>query len=45
MNSVFNDNLKTVKSNEAILNPLYVQVYEYFLYLFGLRKVAEIKMA
>lgn len=44
LNSIINDCLKLVKANEAILNPLFVQTYEYFLYLFGLKKVAEIKM-
>ncbi|KAL4485392.1 hypothetical protein ABPG72_008260 [Tetrahymena utriculariae] len=44
INSIISDNFKCLKSHQQILNPLYIQMYEYFLYLFGLRKVAELKM-
>ncbi|EAR84980.2 hypothetical protein TTHERM_00585380 (macronuclear) [Tetrahymena thermophila SB210] len=44
INSIVQDNFKCLKNHQQILNPLYVQMYEYFLYLFGLRKVAELKM-
>ncbi|KAL4467564.1 hypothetical protein ABPG73_021990 [Tetrahymena malaccensis] len=44
INSIIQDNFKCLKNHQQILNPLYIQMYEYFLYLFGLRKVAELKM-